>query len=169
MIDVTLKFQHRGISTPPNSHVSNPIGNKLNYILITIWKIPFLIPRLSFFQKKSCIYKDERTAKSRFQDTVLYTLHLKVWNVTFCVTPISTLKRLQPRCRWQNEKVTETMTRRSMTWPLILHGIQEIKKNLHKLVWGLGGENSSKIKSLTLGWIGNGMPSKVTPGFEHIH
>ena len=52
MIDVTLKFQHRGISTPPNSHVSNPIGNKLNYILITIWKIPFLIPRLSFFEKR---------------------------------------------------------------------------------------------------------------------
>ena len=75
----------------------------------------------------------------------------------------------QDVCRWQNEKVTETMTRRSMTWPLILHGIQEIKKNLHKLVWGLGGENSSKIKSLTLGGIGNGMPSKVTPGFEHIH
>ena len=46
------------------------------------------------------------------------------------------------RHRWQNEKVTETMTRRSLyLWHDLFFfqamEIWEIKKNLHKLVWGL--------------------------------
>ena len=46
------------------------------------------------------------------------------------------------RHRWQNEKVTETMTRRSLyLWHdlffLQAMEIWEIKKNLHELVWGL--------------------------------